>query len=361
MVSTDSGEKKIEYFDRIKTSEKNYFKNYLIDDQWLSVYLHNKWAREGKFDDLKEGIRAGRLILTVDSEEEEEEPREYLQEDSGDKISFKFEQDDEQEIDLNTIGADEPEKSEEEQLPEQRLGEEFVMFEEKKDSKKIKPHHIKFGEEIDTEEVKHSLFRRKKVQDLGKLASHIFVFSDVDSNEYFELSSNPYIKAWSILHYFRNKSQHSPLYDEVENMLARNHNGKRISHKLFNVAFTDIKNICGERGYKFASNPKCKSTGWYMDFSVAKGKCIQFKGIGLKSRQKLGIVFSLKEDVCYNMETGSEQQLAINSLMIKQLENLSNYKVITISESEFQNIEDKYEYLDRLLSWNFMKLDDNTK
>jgi hypothetical protein len=360
MVVTDSGEKKIEFFDRIKTSEKNYYKNFRIDDQWLIVYLHSKWANEGNFPDRKDAIEEGKAIFILESEEEEEQPRDYLQEDSEQKILFKFENDD-QEINLNKVGIEESEESEEDQLPETSVGEEFVMYEDKKDNKKIKSYHIKFGEEIDTEEVKHALFRRKKVQDLGKLASHIFMFSDVDSSEYYELNRNSYIKAWGILHYFRNKSQHSPLYDEVENMLVRNFNGKRISHKLFNNLFTNLKKISIERDYRFTNNPKCFNTGWYLDFSIAKGKQSKLNYLGIRSRQKLGIIFSLKEDICYNMETNSEQQLAINSLMIKQLENLSNYKVVTISESEFQRVENMYEYLDRLISWNFMKLDDKSE
>jgi hypothetical protein len=70
------------------------------------------------------------------------------------------------------------------------------------------------------------MLRRKQIQELGKKAKHLFLFSDVDTNQYIDLNNNHFTKAWGALFNFRNKTKKSELYDEFENIMARNISGK---------------------------------------------------------------------------------------------------------------------------------------
>lgn len=72
---------------------------------------------------------------------------------------------------------------------------------------------------------------------------------------------------------------------------------------------------------------------------------------------KLGFIFLLKEDICYNLETSQDQPLGIYNMIMKQLKNMSNYKVIPVYESTFQSEQDRFDYVDRLISWNFMEME----
>ena len=84
-----------------------------------------------------------------------------------------------------------------------------------------------------------------------------------------------YAKAWGVLYNFRNKSLDSPLYDEVENILARNISGKRMSLKLFNVFHSEILNVALKRNYHINYNTKWETSGWPIDISVSKGNNIK--------------------------------------------------------------------------------------
>jgi hypothetical protein len=115
------------------------------------------------------------------------------------------------------------------------------------------------------------MFRRKKMQELNNQAKHLLLFSNVDSNDYTNLNLSEYAKAWGVLYNFRNKSIESPLYDEVENILARNTSGKRMSLKLFNTFHSEVLNVALKRNYHINYNVKCESSGWPIDISVSKG------------------------------------------------------------------------------------------
>lgn len=64
----------------------------------------------------------------------------------------------------------------------------------------------------------------------------------------------------------------SPLYDEVDNILARNTSGKQISLKLFNVFHSELMNVALQRNYHIKYNPKCEVTGWPIDISITNCK-----------------------------------------------------------------------------------------
>lgn len=149
----------------------------------------------------------------------------------------------------------------------------FVLqVEPKKKEKKI--YERKYREEIDPEDIKVTMQRRKKMQELNYQAKHLLLFSNVDLNDYTNLNLSDYAKAWGVLFNFRNKSLESPLYDEVENILARNSSGKRMSLKLFNVFHSEMLNVALKRNYHINYHPKCDLSGWPIDISVSKGKFI---------------------------------------------------------------------------------------
>ena len=273
-IKTPSGDQDIAFFDKILTKEKKYNKVIKIDTHWLRSYIilkdrqKQEQAEYGLIDDYqgeetKDEVNPIMFELEKDSSS-------LLQENAKVK-KFAFDDDEEEEVSVVF------ESEIKQKVPSQ--GEQFVMFDNDSSTEntdevpnsKLKPFHRKYGEEIDTEEVKVSMFRRKKLEELGKFASHLYLFSDVDTSNYYELNSESYVKAWSILYYFRNKSLHSPLYDEVENIQARNLSGKRISHKLFNDFYSTMLKVSMERNYHLTFSPRCQNSGWYMDMSVSKG------------------------------------------------------------------------------------------
>lgn len=153
-------------------------------------------------------------------------------------------------------------------------------------------------------------------------------------------NENPYIKAWGVLFNFRSKSLHSDLYDEVENLLSRNHT---------NEFYEKILEVALERDYYFQFFPKCETTGWKLDLLISKSK---------NSDQKIAIKFFQKEDVIYNIEKGKDEPMGIQKLMLKQLENMSNLKLLQIYESDLYQSGrvSQFDYLDRLISQEFMKM-----
>ena len=68
-------------------------------------------------------------------------------------------------------------------------------------------------------------------------------------------------------------------------------------------------------------------------------------------------MFFLQEDLCYDISKNDESPLGMQKLMLKQLENISNYKIIQITESTFYNQIDKFDFIDRIISENFMKME----
>lgn len=216
------------------------------------------------------------------------------------------------------------------------------------DTKKI--YDRKYREELAPEDIKVAMFRRRKIQELGKLARHLFLFSNVAVNDYYEIHSNPYTKAWGVLFNFRNKSVDSPLYDEVDNILARNFSGKRLSHKLFNDFYSTVLNVALERNYHVTYTPKCQNTSWIVDVSVSKGR---------HSPHSLGFVFLLQEDLAFNIQNNEYQPLGMQKLMLKQLSNLSSMRIVPVFETDYHQELDKFDYLDRLISKQFMKIQSN--
>lgn len=215
-----------------------------------------------------------------------------------------------------------------------------------------KAYDRRFKEEIETEDIQFTMFRKKKRQMYSKITKDLFVLGSSGSRgmqQALGLSSssindsrneNPFIKAWGVLFHFRNKSLHSPLYDEVDNIQARHHS---------NEFYEKILEVALERGYHFKFFPKCETTGWKMDLMLAKSK---------GSKERFAIKFFQKEDVIYNIEKGKDEPMGIQKLMLKQLNNMSNLHILEIFESDIMNTG-KYtqaEYLDRLISNEFIKM-----
>lgn len=137
------------------------------------------------------------------------------------------------------------------------IGLDFIMINEnnpknsilKKPKEDLKSYDRKFKEDITTEDIKLAIFRRKRITELSSKARHLFIFSDINTNVYNNISYNDYAKAWSVLYTFRNKSLESALYDEVECIVSRNTSNKRFAHKLYNEFMNESKNVTQLRNY----------------------------------------------------------------------------------------------------------------
>jgi hypothetical protein len=192
-----------------------------------------------------------------------------------------------------------------------------------------------------------SKINSQSICSFSTISTQVSNFYVILIGEYFELHSNPYTKAWGVLYNFRNKSLESPLYDEVDNIQSRNCKNKRISHRLFNTFYENLLDVALKRNYYIEFKPVCQNSGWAVDVSIMKGK---------HEQDKIGFVFLLKEDLCYNISSGKYEPLGLQKLMIKQLESVSLMKVVPIFESYYQNEIDQHDFLDRLISKNFMQM-----
>lgn len=153
----------------------------------------------------------------------------------------------------------------------------------------------------------------------------------------------------------------SPLYDEVDNIQSRNCKNKKISHRLFNSFYENLLDVALKRNYKIEFKPVCQNSGWAVDVTWSHRSGFENskidKGIKEKHEQnKIGFVFLLKEDLWYNISSGKYEPLGLQKLMIKQLESVSLMKVVPIFETYYQNELDQHDYLDRLISKNFMQM-----
>jgi hypothetical protein len=61
-------------------------------------------------------------------------------------------------------------------------------------------------------------------------------------------------------------------------------------------------NVALERNYKVTFSPKCQHSGWPIDLSISDST---------KGDAKIGFIFLLKEDLCYNISTNSEEPLGM--------------------------------------------------
>lgn len=290
--------------------------------------------------------------MLEDETDEENEFGEYFKQNSDkpEKRYFKFENDDDED--------DEPVVPVARTVSDPKsttVDQGFVLVSNEDDPiktskspKEKKIYEQKHREELDTEDIKLAIFKRKKLEDLNKKGQHLFLFTNIYSQEYLELFNNRHVKAWSILYNFRNKSLNSSLYDEVENFQARNFSNKRISHRLFNKFFNSIVNVCLERNYTIEKMPRCPTTGWNIDFLISKGK---------GSKEKIGFVFLLsREDLCYNIDTNQEQPTCIHKVIMKQIEQANNFKLTPIFENDFLKVKNSDDYIDRLISTKFIQM-----
>jgi hypothetical protein len=66
-------------------------------------------------------------------------------------------------------------------------------------------------------------------------------------------------------------------------------------------------------------------------------------------RKKLALYFFLQEEVCLNAKEQNEEPLGLQKLMLKHLQNFSDYKVEYVTENDFymnkDSIDDYVEYL----------------
>lgn len=79
--------------------------------------------------------------------------------------------------------------------------------------------------------------------------------------------------------------------------------------------------------------------------------------LGREDSAKLGFIFLLQEDLGYDISKNSEFPLGMQKLMLNQLGNVSSFKIVTINENEFYDQIDKFDYIDRIISESFMKME----
>lgn len=155
-------------------------------------------------------------------------------------------------------------------------------------------------------------------------------------------NENPFLKAWGVLFHFRNKSLHSPLYDEVENIQARQYS---------NEFYDKILEVVLERDYYFRFFPICKNSGWKLDMMISRSK---------SKNEKIGIMFLQKEDVVYNIEKGRDEPIGLKKLMLTQLKSVSDMHIVPIYESQIYknqgNYMNQFDLIDRIISEQFSKL-----
>ena len=61
----------------------------------------------------------------------------------------------------------------------------------------------------------------------------------------------------------------------------------------------------------------------------------------LKDKRPRAIYFLVQEEICYNAKTRQEEPLAIQKLKIRHLSQISNYRVLAVSENEAESNKDE--------------------
>lgn len=60
--------------------------------------------------------------------------------------------------------------------------------------------------------------------------------------------------------------------------------------------------------------------------------------------------------MCYDLDNNTYEPLGLQKLMIKHLESVSTFKIVPIFEYDFYSEVDKFEFIDRTISKEFMKM-----
>ena len=71
----------------------------------------------------------------------------------------------------------------------------------------------------------------------------------------------------------------------------------------------------------------CEKTGWPIDLRIDGAK---------EKGRNLALYFLLQEEMCFNVNSRSEEPLALQKLMLKHVKTISRADVKYIAENDFQ-------------------------
>ncbi len=220
-----------------------------------------------------------------------------------------------------------------------------------KNVKEKKIYERKASESLYSEELEFHQFRKKKMQDLDKKSKHLLLFSNINQLNFVDVNQNETVKAWAVLFHFRSKTFDSIIYDEFESITMRNAIGKSKGHELFSKFYLKLIEASYDKGFRMHLTTKCEKTGWPIDISLnTAGQSPMDAGTNFsQQRKKLALYFFLQEEVCLNAREQAEEPLGLQKLMLKHLQNISDFKVEYVTENDFymnkDTIEGFVEYL----------------
>lgn len=114
----------------------------------------------------------------------------------------------------------------------------------------------------------------------------------------------------------------------------RNTIGKSKGHELFSKFYLKLIENSYDKGFRLQLTTKCEKTGWPIDISLNNND---------KNQKKLALYFFLQEEVCLNAKEQCEEPLGLQKLMLKHLQNISDYKVDFVTENDFYMNKDSLE------------------
>lgn len=288
-------------FTKLQTEKKVYNKTLVADVSWLKSYLKIEEAR------------AEEVQLEEESDSDSEE----------DQAATTIDPRLKEQLDDIMI--------EDTFLPDQQANtkwdsQDFVIVEE--DQQKEKPIYERLATEgKNREHLDLQSYQHNQLHQMEKRERQLLLFSDVDLSSYADLNQNRMTKTWAVINHFGTTVDFDhPVYEEFKSVIKRNVHSKVNSHSVYKLLFQEISQSMTEQS-KLKKSPTCNQSGMIFDLSINK-----------PNRERLGLYFLLKEDLCLHQDAERENQhepLGVQKLLMKQLKNRSEYdRIVSISEPE---------------------------
>lgn len=172
-------------------------------------------------------------------------------------------------------------------------------------------------------------YRQKKLAQLDKKGRHLLMYSNVNQLNFVDINQLQEAKAWTILFHFRNKSTKSMLFEEFNSVSQRNAISKTKGHQLFSQFYVKVMEATYEKNVHIQLATGCDQTGWPVD--------ILLRSKTDRLQQPQALYFLLTEELCYNALTMKQEPLGLQKLMVRHLEQISDYKVYFVSETDVIN------------------------
>ena len=119
----------------------------------------------------------------------------------------------------------------------------------------------------------------------------------------------------------------SQLFEEFNSIVIRNSSNKSKGHEHFSNFYNTLLGLSYQNGYRVHLSKKCDKTGWPIDLQVNN-----------PSNNELALYFLLQEEMCLNVQSGQEEPLALQKLMLKHVRHIRGVPVKYVGENEFYQV-----------------------